>query len=730
MTDITFKPRLYQETILHSCLKKNTLVVLPTGLGKTKVAIMALAKRLKDNPLSKALFLTPTKPLASQIFNEVLESTNEKDITLFTGGVPPQKRKELWKKSRIVISTPQCIENDLLNKNLTLQDVSLLVIDEAHRAVQDYSYTWITKEYHKTSDYERIIGLTASPGSDLAKILEVCKNLYSKEVEIRTEKDPDVIPYIQEAKIEKEVIELPEDFKKIRKYLQDSLNSKLSELKKQGIVAISRNPSKKEILNAQARLQGEIARGTKDYNTFRSISLLAEVLKLGHAIDLLETQGINSLNSYFESIFRDSKNKKTKAVKNLVIDLNFKSAYILTEKLNHKKTKHPKQERLKEIISKSIKTDPNFKIIVFNNYRNSVNELEKELNNLDGINAKLFVGQAKKGGVSLRQKDQLKILEDFKDSVYNCLISTSIGEEGLDLPKVDLVIFYEPVPSAIRAIQRRGRTARHDRGKIIILVTKNTRDESNFWAAHHKEKRMYSVLSKVRKKLNEQAQPTIKSFIEKTNSIIYVDSREGSSGITKQLHELGLDVRIKPLPTADFIISERIGIERKTPRDFIDSIIDKRLFTQLRRLRENFEKPLMILEGTEDIYSIRNIHPNAIRGMLSTITLSYGIPIVHTKNVKDTAEFIKVISSREQNPKSGEIGVRLEKKPVTTKEQQEYIIESLPGIGPAMAKILLKHFKKIENIVNASQKDLEKIGGIGEKRAKEIKRILKEIYEN
>ncbi len=730
MADITFKPRLYQETILHTCLQKNTLVVLPTGLGKTKIAIMALAKRLKDNPLSKALFLTPTKPLASQIFNEIRGCITEKEVSLFTGSVPPNKRKELWKKSKVIISTPQCIENDLLNKNLNVKEVSLLVIDEAHRAVQDYSYNWITKEYHKTSDYERIIGLTASPGSDLGKILEVCKNLYSKEVEIRTEKDPDVKPYIQEARIKKELIELPEDFKKIRKYLKDSLKSKLIKIKEQGTLSLSSSPSKTEILNSQARLQGELARGSKDYNTFKSISLLAEVLKLSHAIDLLETQGISSLSSYFESIFKDSRNKKTKAVKNLVNDLNFKSAYILTEKLNQKKTKHPKQKRLKEIIKDSIKKDPNLKIIVFNNYRNSVNELEKELNKIKRVKAKLFVGQAKKEGISLRQKDQLKILEDFNNSMYNCLISTSIGEEGLDLPKVDLVIFYEPVPSAIRSIQRRGRTARHDTGNIIILVTKNTRDESNFWAAHHKEKRMYSVLDKVRKKLNEQTQPTIKSFIEKTNSIIYVDSREGSSGITKQLHEIGLDVRIKPLPTADFIISEKVGIERKTPRDFIDSIIDKRLFTQIRGLRENFEKPLLIIEGTEDIYSIRNIHPNAIRGMLATITLSYGIPIVYTKNIKDTAEFIKIISLREQNPNSKDIGIRLDKKPVTTKEQQEYIIESFPGIGPSMAKSLLKKFKKIEDIVNASQKDLEKIESIGEKRAKEIKRILKEIYED
>ena len=644
MVDITFNPRLYQETILHSCLQKNTLVVLPTGLGKTKIAIMTIAKRHKDYPSTKSLFLTPTKPLATQIFNEIKNSTKEENISLFTGIIPPKKRKELWKNSKIIVSTPQCIENDLINNSLDLKDVSTLIIDEAHRAVKDYSYTWIAKEYHKNSKFERIIGLTASPGSDLKKILEVCKHLNSKEVEIRIESDPDVKKYVQELKIEKEIIELPDEFKKIRKYFQDSLKSKLIEIKKQNTLTISSNPSKTEILNSQARLQGEIAKGIKDYNIFKTISLLAETLKISHAIDLLETQGINPLYLYLENILKDSRLKKTKAVRNLVTDLNFKSAYALTERLKEKEVKHPKQERLKIIIEENITKDPNIKIIVFNHFRNSVSELEKELNKIKRINAKLFVGQSKKEGIKLRQKEQISILKDFRDNIYNCLISTSIGEEGLDLPKVDLVIFYEPIPSAIRSIQRRGRTARHDKGKIITLITKNTRDESNFWAAHHKEKRMYSVLDKVRKELKKHEQPTLKKFIEKTDSTIYVDSRESNSGITKLLHDIGLNLKIKTLSSADFIISDRVGIERKTPKDFINSMIDKRLFTQLRGLRENFEKPLIIIEGTEDIFSIRNIHPNAIRGMLSTITISYGIPIVYTKNPKDTAELLKVIT--------------------------------------------------------------------------------------
>jgi ERCC4-related helicase len=729
MLEINFEPRLYQETILESCLKDNTLIVLPTGRGKTKVGILTIIKRLNNYSKTKALFLTPTKPLANQIYEEIKNSTNIENISLFTGAIPPKKRKELWETSRIIVSTPQCIENDLLNKAIDLKQVSTLIIDEVHRAVQDYSYTFIGKEYHKTSMHERIIGLTASPGSNLKKIEEICKNTYAKEIEVRTDNDPDVKPYVQKLEMKKFIINLPEEFKEIKNFLKNSFDSKLLKIREVGVINLPSKPSKTDLLNAQAKLQGELARGSKDYTVFRSISLIAEAIKVSHAIDMLETQGNNSLNKYLDTIFNNSEKRQTKAMKNLLIDLNIKSAYVLSKKLKEKKVKHPKQIKLKEIIQETVKRNPKSKIIIFNTYRDLISELEIDLNELEGINARLFIGQAKKKGVRLLQKEQIEILNKFKEGEYNCLVSSSIGEEGLDIPKVDLVIFYEPTPSAIRHIQRVGRTARTDKGEVIILITKNTKDEAYYWAAFHKEKKMYSSLIEIRKKLRTQKQPTLKEFSNEKTSLVYVDSREGNSGILKKLHDIGVDIKLKSLVTADFIISDRIGIERKTTKDFVNSLIDKRIFSQIKDLRENFEKPLIIIEGEEDIYSIRNIHPNAIKGMLAAITISYGIPIINTKNQKETAELIRVIALREQKPNIKEIGLRLEKKPTSTKDQQEFIIESLPSIGPVTAKNILKKLKSIDKIFSATQEELTSIDGVGEKRAQEIKRIIKEIYE-
>ncbi len=720
---LNFQPRLYQETILDSCIKDNTLVVLPTGMGKTKIAILTAVNRLTKYPNSKILFLTPTKPLANQIYNEFKNETSIKEINLFTGTVPPKKRESLWKESKIIVSTPQTIENDIINNTIDYSQVSLLVIDEAHRAQKDYSYTWIAKQYHKNSKFERIIGLTASPGSDNETISDVIKNLYIRNIEVRSDQDPDVKQYVQDININWIKVDFPEELKEVKKFLDDALKSKLIKLSELGYLR-RQNVSKKELLGIQGALQGSIAKGEKDFQVFRAISVCAEAIKVNHAIEMLETQGVLALNKYLDTIFKDTK-VQSKAVKNLINDLNMKSAYVKAKNLD---VKHPKLIKLKEIVEKEISKNKNSKIIIFNQYRDSAKELEKELGKNRDINAKLFVGQAKKNGTGLTQKEQIQIIKDFESSIYNCIISTSIGEEGLDIPKVDLVIFFEPIPSAIRSIQRRGRTARHKEGKVIVLMTKNTRDEAYHWVAINKEKRMHRLLKDLKQKVKPSKEATLNDYLSDEKKLkVLVDVREKGSILSKKLVELGMDVKVQTLATADIIVSDKIGIERKTVPDFVNSIIDKRIFTQLRDLKNNFENPLIVLEGEEDLYSVRNIHPNAIRGMLATIVSSFKIPILRTKDSLDTVELIRTIAKREQTQEEKDIATRV-KTPMTTREQQEFIIESLPMIGPSLSKALLRKFKTVKKIMNAPQKELEKVEKIGSKKAKEIQNILEEIY--
>ncbi len=722
--EIKYTPRLYQETIFNTCRTKNCLVILPTGLGKTKTAILVAVHRLKLYPNSKILFLTPTKPLANQIAKEFLNSTTITQVEILTGSIPPAKRQELWNKSKVFVSTPQGCANDIINKKISLKEVSCIIFDEAHRAVGDYDYVWIAKKYVQRSQHPRIVALTASPGSDKSKIKEVCKNLFIDEIETRTPEDQDVLPYIQELKIEQIQVELPKEFEKIQNYLKACYKSKIESLKRLGLVGPQQTfASKSQLISLQATIHSKIAHGQKEIRFWQGISIAAQALKSQHALEMLETQGIDSLNKYLKTIFEAARKSKTKANKELMRDTNFKSAYTLAKRLLEKNIQHPKLIKLIELIKKEI---DNKRIIIFNQYRDSALLLEKELNKIPNVNAKLFVGQLKKEGTGLTQKKQIEIIQDFEKGKYNVLVSTSIGEEGLDIPQVDIVIFYEPIPSAIRSIQRRGRTARLEKGKVIILITKNTRDEAYHWTAFNKEKRMHKILKDLKNTIVLE-QKTISSYSEKKESEIIADFREKNSNVLKQLIDNNVDVTLKSLDIADYIISNKIAIERKNIQDFIHSLIDQRILIQLKQLKENFETPIIILEGTEDIYSVRNVHANSIRGLLSTIATEFKIPIIPTKNSYDTALLIKTIAEQQTKSKK-DIAIRLGKKPLSLKEQQEFIVSSLPNIGSTLAKLLLRKFGSISNIINASEEELMQVEKVGIKTANEIKKVLTENY--
>lgn len=740
-----FIPRLYQQTILATCASKNTLVVLPTGMGKTNIALMLAAHRLNLYPVSKILVLAPTKPLVEQIMNVFKRhlELDEKKTVMFTGFVKPEKRVMMWGNAQIIASTPQGLENDVLNSKIKLDDVSLLVFDEAHRAVGDYSYVWLAKKYLDAANFPRILALTASPGSDIEKINEVITNLFIEDVEIRTSEDPDVMPYIKPIDIKWVEVELPDELKDIQKYLKDSYASKLEEISQYNYLegAQATFESKTDILKLQGILQAEIAQGNRDFGVMKCLSLTAEAMKVQHALELLETQGISTLMIYLENIYKESATTKTKAVLNLVKDINFKSAFIKTRQLSELSIEHPKLAKLVEILKKRIEAAADYKAIVFTQYRDSGQKIVDEINKINKINAKLFVGQAKRKVNGLSQKRQLEMLDGFRKAEFNILVSSSVGEEGLDVPEVDEVLFYEPIPSAIRHIQRRGRTGRQKKGFVTILITKNTRDEGYRWSAFHKEKRMYRLLKDMKGKLRFGAVSSdagagnmaLSDFSNKENKkenkiVIYADFREKGSGAMKELLANNVDLKLERLGIGDYVLSKNVAVECKIQEDFIDSLIDGRLFKQLKELKAAYLKPMLVVEGDRDLFSIRNIHPSSIRGMLAAIAVSFNIPVIYTKNFRDTAAMILSIAKREQE-EYGAIFALHGAKPSSFREQQEYIISSLPGIGPALAKPLLEKFKTIKNIITAEEKELKEVDLIGDKKAKMIKEIIEKEYD-
>jgi len=495
------EPREYQQRIFETCCGKNCLVVLPTGLGKTLIALMVAIQRMTDYPGEKIVLLAPTKPLAEQHKNSFKKHLPElfAEIELFTGAVKPETRKKLWQNSDMIFSTPQCVANDLKKGLYDLQEVCLLVEDEAHRCVKNYDYTYVAQKYNQQSSHPRIIGLTASPGSEANRIKEICRNLSIQAVELRTRDSEDVKKYMQELEFEKVMVDFPQEFQEIKHVLQKLIERYVEELRYRHVLFGPAN--KTELIKLQKKIMATIARGNKNYNYLLGASACAQAIKLQHALELLETQTLQGFNRYLQKLFKEASDQKSKGVVRLVSKPEFNFIFMSSSELLAKNKEHPKIAELVEIIKKERGENEQMKIIVFTQFRDTAANICKRINELPGINARVFVGQAKKAETGLSQKEQKQIIDEFSEGKINILCATCIAEEGLDIPEVNAVIFYEPVPSAIRTIQRTGRTARLSKGKLIILITRKTRDEAFFYVSKSREKKMHEAISKIKEDL-------------------------------------------------------------------------------------------------------------------------------------------------------------------------------------------------------------------------------------
>ena len=500
------QPRDYQRSIAETASKKNTLVVLPTGIGKTLIAILVGIRRLQEFPSSKILIMAPTRPLNAQHKKSFEQQTNidPDKIILVTGKILPEERAGLYEKATVVVATPQTIKNDVESGKLKLKDFSFAVFDEAHRTVKDYAYTVVAKRYKQQAENPLILGLTASPGGSIEKISEIKNGLFIEAVEIRSEQDEDVQQYVKEIQKDFVYVDFPEEFKMMRGMLEDVLKDSVYWLKEHNIIQ-SYRPSKRQLLAMQIHMSTSYSHNRNNYGTLVVVLKLAEAIKLEHAIELLETQGISSLHEYLHKLGSSKKNTDRKIMK----DPRILDIYKRVQEMDLAGIDHPKADRLKALVRDLLKGDPKMKIIIFANYRTTVEKIRKQLESI-GVSAQEFIGQAKKRGKGMSQDEQVMMLNRFRGGEFNVLVSTSIGEEGLDVPSVDYAIFYEPVPSEIRSIQRRGRVGRQTAGKIIFLITKDTRDEAYFFAAINKEKRMKGILYGMQKRMSSGEKPARK----------------------------------------------------------------------------------------------------------------------------------------------------------------------------------------------------------------------------
>jgi ERCC4-related helicase len=488
-------PRDYQIAIAKKAKNSNTLVVLPTGMGKTLIAVLVMEEHLTLG--KKVIILAPTKPLCEQhqkTMRQMLDVGGDK-IALITGGIPAKKRQDAWENATIALATPQTLENDLKGKRASLEGVGLVVFDEAHRCVGKYAYTYISEKC-KESDV-RVLGLTASPGWDERKIRSIMETLGIDTVEIRNEEDEDVKGYVQQVDVKWVDVDLPEEMGILKKGLEELIRERSKMFVSLGLLGGSPGRISKRRLIEIGRKIRSSSGGWK----YSALSLYAEIFNLVHAHELLETQGIGTFLDFFERMGKRA--EKSKAVMRLLMD---KRVEKMLEQARQSSVEHPKMKMLAELI----KERPGKTFIVFVSYRDQITRIVDQLSKEHGVTPVRFVG--KKDGVS--QKEQKETIERFRRAEFNVLVATQIGEEGLDIPSVDCVIFYEPVPSEIRSIQRRGRAGRAKAGEVIVLITKGTRDEVYYWVSKKKEKRMKKIIGRMQKEGDEAERKHEKAHIK------------------------------------------------------------------------------------------------------------------------------------------------------------------------------------------------------------------------
>jgi len=479
----SIESRDYQINLADDAKKENSLIVLPTGLGKTTIALQVIADYLQKGT-GGVLFLAPTRVLVNQHYEFLKENLLIEDIGIVTGEDLPQKRKKKWMNS-VICATPEITRNDLERNIGSSDQFNLVIFDEAHRTVGDYAYSQIVDSIQGNNI--RILGMTATLPSEKEKATEIITKLRIQNLLQRADDSPDVQPYVQETDTEWVRVELPGEMKAIQSCLRLALDERYIILRRNGL-RLSDNKSLSQLLNSRQYVLTQNRRSAKPLFT---------AIRITYALNIFEAHGITP----FLEFCKRTQNKKGVGIKELFeIDPNFTRAINLAKKEQLKGYEHPKINKLIEILH-----NEKSKVLIFSSYRDSVNVIHKKLVEL-GVNAEILIGKA--GETGLKQEKQIETVQRFRDGVTKALVATRVGEEGLDISEVNLVIFYDNVPSSIRFVQRKGRTGRKDKGRLVVLIAKNTIDETYYFIG----KRKIESAKNMAKKLSTQLENSEKSL--------------------------------------------------------------------------------------------------------------------------------------------------------------------------------------------------------------------------
>lgn len=495
----TIRALPFQLDLARIGLEEDLLVVLPTGLGKTVIAALLAAEVLRRSP-GKVLVLAPTRPLVQQHADAFRRWLTPLRSARFTGTVRRPVREGAWDSSDLVFATPEIVLNDLVAERYRLDDVALIVFDEAHHAVGKYVYVPIAERYRADRPTGgRVLGLTASPGGKDERVEEVVGALGVQRIEARSREDPGVAEYVQAVEIDLRWVDLSPEAARIREMLSVAARTTARKLQKMGY--LRKKPIGSLSVKDLIALRAEIfARPGPMVRRFGPLFHQLVLLHLHHAQERLETQGLEPFLQYVARVA--SKEKPGRGdlafVKLPEVALARKEAeeFLRTTR----EPSHPKLDALVELVRETLARpqDRPPRVLVFAQYRDTIGGIQSMLE-LQGWTVGRFVGQATRdaGDKGMNQKEQGRVLQGFRDGRFPILVASSVAEEGLDVPDVDLVVFFESVPSEIRAIQRRGRTGRTSLGRVTVLLTRETRDVQHQTAEVRREKAMKRIVRRL-----------------------------------------------------------------------------------------------------------------------------------------------------------------------------------------------------------------------------------------
>lgn len=509
LTENSIESRIYQQKILGNVIHNNTIIVLPAGLGKTIIATLLIAYHLNKHAgqngsiNTKCIFLTPTKPLVLKRMAMLQERlTIPEHIKLIIGAIPNKKRAKLFQEAKVVVMTPNVLYNDITHDLYDLKNVSLIVFDECHRATGKHAYVKIANQYFLQKSDGKVLGITTSLGNKRITE-EVCNNLKITKIDDRKTHDNEISIYVSQKRIEYYFIPLPKLFQDMRMILEKQLYKFIEDLAKKS-VNFPDDPRKitlKQLVELQDEYQNKLStvphlRTRLSMNLKLLIAQIASCIRLFHLIERIETQGLSSAKHFIAKIREKAlQNKKGLMLRRFYSLKSIKTVEKMLEEGLKEGYDHPKIIQTVEIVKKQISAKPDSRILIFANYRASINIIVDELNkiNIDEkkVSAVGLVGHKHKGAIGgLSSKQQMTILNHFKEGIVNVLVATSVAEQGLDIIDSDLVLFYDCVPDQIRAHQRRNRTVKQRLGKVIILITKDTIDEKYYWVVKEAEKKL------------------------------------------------------------------------------------------------------------------------------------------------------------------------------------------------------------------------------------------------